>query len=469
MSNQESEGDVSNKATSMLPVETELLSDAEAAKLMWKVDLRVLPMLFVIYIVAFLDRANIANALTMSMPEELGLTGQQPNVALAIFFVPYIVFEIPSNILMKKFTPHVWLSFCMVCFGVIMLAQGFVQSYGGLLATRFLLGLFECGVFPGSFYLISFWYKREESQTRFAIYFCSVILASAFGGLLASAIAKMDGIGGQSNWRWIFILEGILSIVVAVVAFFLVSDFPAQSRWLSERERQHVLRRTQTEETVPEGGITMRDVIEFFKQPMNYLGAIMYFAVAEPVYAFAYFTPTIVRTLGYSTVQTQLHSVPPFAAALGLCLILAYLSDRSKYRLPFVLFPGILIIAGLAILITTHENFSTQYAAICLVCMGALGAGPTVVCWYLMNLRGHKDRSIGSAWMIGFGNTGGIVAPFTFLSADAPYYRTGYSVCLGIVALGVVSSLLYAALVLRERRKARLDGSVNQEGHLLSL
>lgn len=213
----------------------------------------------------------------MRMPEELGLSGQQPNIALAIFFVPYIVFEMPSNMLMKRFTPHVWLSFCMVCFGVIMLAQGFVQSYGGLLATRFLLGLFECGVFPGSFYLISFWYKREESQTRFAIYFCSVILASAFGGLLASAIAEMDGIGGQSNWRWIFILEGILSIVIAVAAFFTISDFPAQARWLTDREKQHVLRRTQTEETVAEGRITLQDVIQFFKQPMNYLGAIMYF------------------------------------------------------------------------------------------------------------------------------------------------------------------------------------------------
>lgn len=152
-----------------------------------------------------------------------------------------------------------------------------------------------------------------------------------------------------------------------------------------------------------------------------------------------------------------------------MCLILAYLSDKLKYRLPFVLFPGMVLIAGLSILITTHGHFPTQYAAICLVCMGALGAGPTVVCWYLMNLRGHKERSIGSAWMISFGNTGGIVAPFTFLSADAPYYRVGYSVCLGVVALGVVSSLLYAALVLRERRKARLDGNITREDHVLSL
>ncbi|KAI3391421.1 hypothetical protein diail_7372 [Diaporthe ilicicola] len=405
----------------------------------------------------------------MSMPEELGLVGQQPNTALAVFFIPYIVFEIPSNILLKKFTPHVWLTLCMLGFGIVMLGQGFVQNYNGLLATRILLGLFEAGVFPGSFYLISFWYKREESQKRFAIYFCSAVLASAFGGLLATAIANMDGVGGKSNWRWIFILEGIFSCLVAFAAFFLVSDFPSEAKWLSEREKQFVLKRTHTEATTSAGQVNGRDIFEFFKDPKNYLGALMYLSVVEPIYAFAYFTPTIIKTLGYSTVQTQLHSVPPFAAALGMCLLLGYLSDRSKYRLPYVLFPGALLIAGLAILMTTHGHYSAQYAGLCLVCMGAFGGGPTVICWYLMNLRGHQQRSIGSAFMISIGNTGGIIAPFTFLSKDSPYYRTGYSVCMGIVVLGIVVSVCYELLVLRERRKFRLGGDRADHAHDLSL
>ncbi|KAK7729248.1 High-affinity nicotinic acid transporter [Cytospora paraplurivora] len=430
------------KSTSIFPVEVESLSEAEIAKLQRKIDFRVLPMLFIIYVVAFLDRANISNALTMNMPKELGMTGQQPNIALAIFFVPYIIFEIPSNILMKRFTPHVWLSACMLGFGIFMLGQGFVQNYGSLLATRFFLGLFEAGIFPGSFYLISFWYKREESQKRFAIYFCSVIFASAFGGLLASGIAKMNGAGGESNWRWIFILEGILSILVAFAAFFFVSDFPSDAQWISKPEKQFVLKNTRAEETISEGRVRPRDIAEFFKDPKNYLGAVMYF------------------------VQTQLHSVPPFAAALGMCLLLAYMSDRSAYRLPYVLFPGVLLIAGLSVLMTTHGHFSAQYAAIFLVCMGAFGAGPTVICWYLMNLQGHKQRSIGSAWMISLGNTGGIVAPFTFLSRDSPYYHTGYSVCMGVVALGMVASLCYTALVLKERRKVQSGDNGVEDAHV---
>lgn len=117
--------------------------------LLRKIDLRVVPILFLVYLAAFLDRVNIANALTLGLPKDLHLKGNQSNIALTIFFVPYVLFEIPSNILLKKFKPHVWLSGCILAFGIVMLCQGFVQSYSGLLATRFFLGLAEAGVFPG--------------------------------------------------------------------------------------------------------------------------------------------------------------------------------------------------------------------------------------------------------------------------------------------------------------------------------
>jgi MFS family permease len=210
----------------------------------------------------------------MHMPAELGLTGQQPNIALAIFFVPYIAFEIPSNILMKKLTPRIWLPICILGFGVAMLGQGFVKNYSGLLATCFFLGLAEAGIFPGSFYLISFWYRREESQKRFTVYWCSVIFASMFGGLLATGIAHMDGTGGYSNWRWIFILEGLATIVVGFASFFLITNFPEQAKWLTPAEREYVLA---GERTSFETSITLGDIAEFFKDIKNYLGAVMYF------------------------------------------------------------------------------------------------------------------------------------------------------------------------------------------------
>ena len=175
--------------------------------------------------------------------------GDQYNTALTIFFVPYIVFEIPSNILLKRFKPHVWLSGCMFLFGLVTLCQGLVQNYSGLLATRFFLGLAETGMFPGSFYLIGMWYKRSEAQKRYSFFFGSTSLAGAFGGLLASAIGKMNGMRGYLGWRWIFILgkqlptyfvegtrliqapEGVLSCVVSFAFFFLIPNFPEDASW----------------------------------------------------------------------------------------------------------------------------------------------------------------------------------------------------------------------------------------------
>jgi MFS family permease len=219
----------------------------------------------------------------MSMPEDLDIaTGDRENVALLIFYIPYIIFEIPSNILMKKVKPHIWLSGCIIAFGIVMLGQAFVKSYGGLIATRFFLGLAESGIFPGSFYLISFWYKRSEAQKRFTVYWSSVIFAGAFGGLLASAIAKMDGLRGLENWRWIFLLEGIASILVGITAFFCCSDFPQQASWLTQDEKAAGIAKTRNYED-DDVSVTRPDLIEFFKDPKSYLAAIMYFSKSSCV------------------------------------------------------------------------------------------------------------------------------------------------------------------------------------------
>lgn len=151
---------------------------------MTQIDLRVIPVLSILYLLAFLDRTNIANASVFGLKKDLNLKSNEYNNCLTIFFVPYILFEIPSNILLKKLKPHVWLSACMFLFGFVTICQGLVHSYGELLATRFFLGVAETGMFPGSFYLIGMWYKRSEAQRRFSFFFGSTSLAGAFGGLL---------------------------------------------------------------------------------------------------------------------------------------------------------------------------------------------------------------------------------------------------------------------------------------------
>lgn len=152
-------------------------SETTPRKLVSRIDFRVIPVLSILYLFAFLDRTNIANASVFGLQKDLGLTGYQYNNALTIFFVPYVLFEIPSNILLKKLKPHVWLSGCAFLFGLVTICQGLVTNYRGLLATRFFLGLAETGMFPGSFYLIGMWYKRSEAQRRFSFFFSSTTLA----------------------------------------------------------------------------------------------------------------------------------------------------------------------------------------------------------------------------------------------------------------------------------------------------
>jgi len=165
------------------------------------------------------------------------------------------------------------------------------------------------------------------------------------------------------------------------------------------------------------------------------------------------------KTYGYGTVQTQLHSVPPVAAGLGLCLITAYLSDRYRVRFPFIAFALTLAIVGLAILMNVHHSFSAEYAGICLVAMGMFSAGVVIICWYVMNLKGHAERAIGTAWMIGFGNCSGIIAAFSFLTTDAPYYHTGYSICMGAMCICLAASTLYAGLIWLENQKIKKGNS----------
>ena len=362
----------------------------------------------------------------------------------------------------------------MFGFGLVTVCQGLVQSYSGLLTTRFFLGLTETGMFPGAFYLIGMWYRRHEAQRRYSFFFSSTTLAGAFGGLLASAIGKMDYMRGYRGWRWIFILEGVLTCVAAIAFFFLLPSFPEDAKWLSEEERAYVRARLEADQgkSALEKNITAKDVGNVFKDLKVIVGGFMYFGLIVPAYGYAYFSPGIIRSYGYSPIQTQLHSVPPWAAAFGFAMVVAYASDKIRHRFAFTIFTIFVCIAGFIILLSVHDNRSVQYGALFLVTSGAFSAMPIIVCWFNMSkqsqhfcqhsmyfvllthidLGGHHRRSVGSAWQVAFGNIGGIIATFAFLQKDAPKYVTGYSISLAFVCLSGISCVIYYLMCLMQNR-----------------
>ncbi|KAK3357219.1 major facilitator superfamily domain-containing protein [Lasiosphaeria hispida] len=421
-----------------------------------RIDAHVVPFLCILYLLAFLDRVNIANARAFGLESDLDiLGGVKFNTALTIFFVPYILFEIPSNILLKRFSPRVWLSVCCLGFGLVSICQGLVQNYAGLLVTRFFLGVFECGMFPGCFYLLGMWYRRDEAQKRFSLFFSSTSLAGAFGGLLASAIGKMDGMRGFRGWRWIFILEGVLTFVIGLVFLFTFPSFPEEAKWLTEEEREYVKARLQADQghSGAERKITMADIKAVMSDFKVHLGAFMYLGLIVPAYSYAYFSPTILATYHYSPIQTQLHSVPPWAAAFGFAMLVAVVSDWVRHRFLFAIGAICVSLAGFAILFNVHNDVNVQYGALFLVAMGTYSAMPIIVCWFNMNLGGHHRRSVGSAWQIGFGNIGGIIATYSFVTTDAPLYKKGYTICVSFTCLSALCCILYALAITRENKK----------------
>ncbi|CCU77063.1 pantothenate transporter liz1/MFS transporter,putative [Blumeria hordei DH14] len=411
-------------------------------KLLLKIDLHILPCLCILYALAFLDRVNIANARSFGLFDDLKLYGNRFNAALTIFFVPYILFEIPSNIFLKHFSPRYWISGCMFMFGAVTFSQGFVQSYTGLLITRFLLGFFEAGMFPGCFYLIGMWYKRSEAQRRFSFFFNSTCLAGAFGGLLASAIGKMDGLGGYRGWRWIFIIEGLLTTIAAIVGIFFIPSFVEDSSWLSPEEKEHVKDRIRADQ------------------------CLMYISMVVPAYGYAFFGPAIISTFKYSPIATQLHSVAPWVCAFVFSMTIASASDFIKHRLFFVIFSIVLAISGFIVLLSIHNNTSIQFGGLFLITSGVYSAMPLIICWFNMNLGGHLRRAVGSAWQIGFGNIGGIIATYAFLPKDAPSYTPGYAICLGFLVLGIFSCCIYALMIYleNERRNRALLAPISTGG-----
>ena len=289
------------------------------------------------------------------------------------------------------------------------------------------------------------WYRRHEAQRRYSFFFNSTTLAGAFGGLLAAAIGKMDGLRGYAGWRWIFIIEGGITVFVSFFFYFLLPDFPEQSKWLTPEERTYVTARLQVDQgrSAVERKITLRDVGDVFKDYKVILGGFMYFGLIVPAYGYAYFAPGIIKTYGYDPIQTQLHSVPPWAAAFGFSMIIAFISDKTRHRFGFAVFAICVAIAGFGILIAVHDNTKLQYAALFLVAMGAYTAMPIIVCWFNMNLGGHHRRAVGSAWQVGFGNIGGIIAVFAFLQKDSPKFIPGYSICIAFTILSIIACILY--------------------------
>ncbi|KAH9889737.1 major facilitator superfamily domain-containing protein [Xylariomycetidae sp. FL2044] len=448
-------------------------SDTEAVinekALLRKLDMRLLPAVGILYLLSFLDRSNVGNARIEGLLDDLHMTGDQYLTGLTLYFMGYVLFEIPCNIILKRTTPRVWLPTLTIAWGVVATLMGITHNLSGFLATRFFLGVTESGLFPGAVYYFSMWYKRKERQYRVSLFFSAASLAGAFGGILAYGIGKMGGIVWENGWRWIFILEGIFTVLVAAGAYGFIHNYPSTSKFLSKGERDFIHQRLAADsDATNDEHFTWSAVGEAFRDPNCWLYGLGFHTMSLPLYTLSLFLPTIISNLGYTAATAQLLTVPPYAFAFITTVTVAVVSERLGRRAIFIGGSAIFAAIGYCILLGNtdpRERPGVSYVGVFFAAGGIYPATALVLSWPAINVSGQTKRAVANAMQISIGNLGAVLGTQLYRSNDGPRFIVGHSFALGyLLANAVIVTVLGLRLRKENKRRSKLVEEVRHVG-----
>ncbi|OAL49636.1 MFS general substrate transporter [Pyrenochaeta sp. DS3sAY3a] len=426
-----------------------------------KTDWRLIPILGACYAISAIDRINISAARIAGMNVELKFhIGDRYSIALLVFFITYFIFEIPSNLVLRKVGAANWLSFLCMSWGLVIFGAGFAKKWEDVVVCRLLLGLFEAGFFPGCVYLISCWYTRFEVQKRLAAFYSINIFANGFGSILAYGCMQLSGKNGWLGWRWIFIINGAMTMFLAALGYLLIVDFPDKvykSRYpfLQPHEVKSIqdkLERDRHDSEYDE--LTWAKFVSACSRWELWAFAMKFFAVTTIVYALAFFIPIILQgSLGYSVKKTFLMSAPPAVAAVPWVMFCSWAADKYKMRAPFIIVNALVGIIGMMI-VAYAKNGEARYFGIFMGLAGANANIPTALAWQANNIRGQSLRMVASGLQVAFGAIGGIYASTVFMQKEAPHYRTGLWAVTGAQLYLIVSTVLLTFYYWGRNKKA---------------
>ncbi|OHW98934.1 MFS transporter [Colletotrichum incanum] len=399
-----------------------------------KIDLCVIPLAALIFLVCFIDRSNIGNARLAGLEKELGLVGYDFNSVNTVFYVSYVAFEVPSNVLCKIVGPGWYLPGLTILFGLLTVASAYVNNYSQLAACRFLLGIAEAGIMPGLSYYLSRFYRHSELTFRLSLYIVMGPLAGAFGGLLASAILRLEGFGARipaESWRAIFAVEGVVTVAVGLLALVFLTDRPETARFLTPQEREIAIIRLREERvgaTVILDRISKNKMIKGAINPVTATTSICFMFCSLSVQGLALFAPTIVRSIypNVSVTRQQLLTVPPYAFGAVCLLLMCYASWKLNRRQIFMIACAPPMMIGyLIFLCTNYRQTTARYAAVFLMASTSFILGPLCHAQASANVSSDTARNMSIAICMFFGNIGSLVSTWSFLPSDAPNYRIG--------------------------------------------
>ncbi|KAH7136879.1 major facilitator superfamily transporter [Dactylonectria estremocensis] len=431
-------------------------TDPKEIALVKKLDRWIMPMLWSMYWLNYLDRNAIALARLNDLEEDLKLEGTQYQTCVSILFVGYILGQIPSNMFLTRTRPSRYMGSMMMLWAVVSALTAVSKDFKGLLLTRFFLGLTEAPYYPGAVYILSIFYTRKEVATRIAILYTGNILATAFAGLIAAGIFHgMDDLAGLAGWKWLFILQGAVTFVIAIAGFFLLPDFPQTTWWLTPAERDLAYNRMELD-TVDNKGET--STTEGLKQAAKDPIVWIFCAMAHMHLAangFKNFFPTVVKTLGFNTTITLVLTCPPYLVAGVITILVSWSSGKFNERTWHITISKAVAVIGFVSAAATL-NTAGRYASMVVFTIGTYGVNSLILGWCASVCGQTKEKKAVAISMVTMiMNISFIWTPYLWPSSDEPRYAIAMGSSAAFSIATAALAWLVKILMLRRNKKLR--------------
>jgi ACS family tartrate transporter-like MFS transporter len=420
----------------------ESLTDVSASAVISKLTRRLVPFLFLLYIVAYLDRINVGFA-KLQMSGQLHFSEAVYGLAAGLFFAGYFLFQVPSNMILQKIGARRWIALLMVFWGAISASMMLVTTPRSFYTLRFLLGLAEAGFFPGVILYLRNWFPAGARARTMALFMTAGPLSGVIGGPVSGALLTLDRTGGLAGWQWLFLLEGVPAVLLGIVVFFHLADHPNDASWLSGDERQWLAGTLLVEERSNSPGVGEAPWWSVFVDPRVWMLALVYFCLATSSYGITLWLPSVVSHFSDHGpfLIGVLSAIPYIAAAVGM-VVSGHHSDRTGERRWHV--AGCALLAAAAFFLAALS--ASTVAVVAAISFSVLGINGMLGPFWAIpgSFLTGITASAGIALINSVGNLGGFVGPYILGLArtSSGNFKSGLFLLAGAMALAAVFVLL---------------------------